>query len=438
MDATVFRLSLTEARGLRPGSPVNQKYATIIVASKRTVVLPSLAREDDMESERSADEAPRRDVSLVDDFLRQARRRPGAIAVQDGRNRWTYGELLARSVAIARLLDRQPRARHRRALLLAGKTCHSAPAILGTLMAGWTYACVDEGYPLSLVEGACALIRPDLVLVANEAGEFAAEIVRSLTRTLPTVDVASVTEGAYPGMELSTELGLPLGRGADIAYIGFTSGSTGRPKAVAMSHRAFLYSISRHIDDFGFDQRDRVAVQSGFAFDPAVMDLFSALMVGGTAVMVPTGLYQDVLEWRNHLQRHGVTSLMCVPGALEIGLEALRIGEKFAPLRRLVFTGDIVRPHLLRLLQRCLLPRTNIFNAFGLTEAPYILSGRIDPSIAATANGFEIPERDRHVRLDPEPDQSNDIGPVGLVLRTRRAGALFRLCDIRTSVQPSA
>ena len=219
----------------------------------------------------------RTEPSLIDDFLKQARARPQALAVRDAGCAWTYAELLDRCRQVAGFLAGRNAVRRRRALLFAGKSRHSAAGILGTLMAGWSYACIDEGYPPALVEKACRTIGPDLVLIANEGGEFAPEAVRRITDEYPHHDLPDLCRDGGDASGGAPIESLTPGRGEDIAYFGFTSGSTGTPKVIAMSHRGFHDSVRRHVADFGFGPLDRVGVQSCFAFDPAVMDLLSAV-----------------------------------------------------------------------------------------------------------------------------------------------------------------
>ena len=370
-----------------------------------------------MTTARPSKSAERAGPSLIDDFLRQARERPRALAVRDAGCAWSYEELLDRCRQVAGFLAGRNAVR-RRAVLFAGKSCHAAAGILGTLMAGWSYACVDEGYPPALVEKACHTIGPDLVLIANEGGEFASEAIRCVTDTYPHYDLPDLCRigpgaGAPDGLPVES---LTPGRGEDIAYFGFTSGSTGTPKVIAMSHRGFHDSVRRHVADFGFGPLDRVGVQSCFAFDPAVMDLLSAVWTGGTAVMVPSELYRDGEAWSAYLQRHHVTSLHCVPGALELAFEGLEVGRVLAPLRRLILTGDTVQPYLLRILARRLPEDTRIYNAYGLSEAPYILTGEIDVHDPSSANRFARPVSAPHVRFDRDAGAGNGQVPAALRL----------------------
>lgn len=356
-------------------------------------------------------------LNLVSPVLETAQRHPAKTAVEDRADRWTYGQLLAKAHGVAAHLEARGAGPGDRVALVAGKDRHAAAAVLGCWLARVSIACLDESWPADLVVGALERTAPAYALIADGFGDFPPACVDAVRTRLPWSDVRHL-------LELAGEPVVAAGaHGGDTAYLGLTSGSTGRPKVVAMSHAAFADSMTRHIADFGFDATDRVAVQSGFTFDPALMDLLSALWCGGTAVMIPTHAYWAGADWREALVRHRVTSLMCVPGALEIGLESLPLGTAFAPLRRIVLTGDTVRPALLRLAGRRLTPGTALYNALGLTECPYLLGGAVDPDDVRSANRFTWTAGPESVRLIPQGGSDNAVQ----VYRLHAGGPV--LCD---------
>ena len=76
-----------------------------------------------------------------------------------------------------------------------------------------------------------------------------------------------------------------------------------------------------------------------------------------------------------------------------------------------------MRPHLLRLLARRLPESTRVHNAYGLSEAPYILTGDIDVRDSSSANRFAWPDPARHIRFDRDPNAGDGQTPVALRLR---------------------
>lgn len=319
---------------------------------------------------------------------------PNVEAVEDIAGRWTYRTLMQRTSGVAaHLLERSVRPGDR-VVILAGKDRHVVAALLGCWAVRATVVLPDETWSIELLVSVIERTAPTHALVADSFDEFSSEAVAVVRSMVSTSDVAAIPAAPMEACEW------PEGRADDLAFLGFTSGTTGRPKIIAMSHGAYADSLHRHIADFGFDRYDRVAVHSVFAFDPALVDVLSALWCGGAAILTSSGSFWEGREWRDLLVRRRVTSLQCVPSALEIGLEGLPHGEAFAPLRRLILTGDRVSSRLMRLAAACLADGTEVYNAYGLTECPYVAGGRIVPSNHATASRFEWTRDD--VRFVPD------------------------------------
>ncbi|WP_460625045.1 amino acid adenylation domain-containing protein, partial [Kitasatospora kifunensis] len=91
------------------------------------------------------------------------------------------------------------------------------------------------------------------------------------------------------------------------AYVVFTSGSTGTPKGVIVAQGA-LARHSRLIGErYQLTAADRVLLFSQPSFDVAAEEVFATLAAGATVVVHPPGRTDTIEEFRDLLEREGVT-----------------------------------------------------------------------------------------------------------------------------------
>lgn len=72
----------------------------------------------------------------------------------------------------------------------------------------------------------------------------------------------------------------------DIAYTIFTSGSTGVPKGAIVQHQGMINHIFAKVNDFSITQDDVIAQTASQTFDVHVWQFMTALMVGGSTVIL--------------------------------------------------------------------------------------------------------------------------------------------------------
>lgn len=155
--------------------------------------------------------------------------------------------------------------------------------------------------------------------------------------------------------------------GEDLAAILYTSGSTGRPKGVMISHRNLLAGtrIVRSYLHIGPD--DRILSILPFSFDYGLNQLLTAIEQRAELVLFDFKMGDEIVR---ALARHEITGLAGVP---TIWALLTRAAPSLArtPLPRLRYitnSGGAVPTSTVKQL-RTLLPNTNIYLMYGLTEA---------------------------------------------------------------------
>jgi len=127
------------------------------------------------------------------------------------------------------------------------------------------------------------------------------------------VDNKSVTKIPFDKFQKSTKKVPAASIDAEnIAYVMYTSGTTGTPKGVVLPHR----SVIRLLVDADWVElgADTVTLHSSaFAFDTSIIDIFGALLNGGTVVVPPEGMLAlSVLA--DEIKENGVNTLWLTAG----------------------------------------------------------------------------------------------------------------------------
>jgi amino acid adenylation domain-containing protein len=278
------------------------------------------------------------DVPLHVLFERQARRSPDAVAVISGGASTTYAELDLQAGRVARhLRDSGVRPGAMVAVHVA-RDRGLVAGLLGVLKAGAGYTLLDPELPAG---------RRDQAL--DDCG---ARVV--LTRQ--SIEAAMADPSPVGGFA-------EVGAGA-VACVMFTSGSTGRPKGVAASHRALAGTYLGQ--DYALFGPGEVWLQcSPVSWDAFGLELFGALLFGGTCVLHP-GQRPDPETMAKLVADHGVTQLQLSASLFNFLVD--EFPHIFASLK-VVFTGGerASVAHVARVKQR--FPELRVVNGYGPVES---------------------------------------------------------------------
>lgn len=299
-----------------------------------TMQLPDWQRECIEQSNRTA--YPEREHLLHTEVLKQITENPWRLAIADGEQEWSGGELYRASQAIcAALLDRGVKKGDRVAILLPKSRWQTA-SCLGILSIGATYVPADieqgENRLASILKGSGAVLA-----ISDRENEG------KLPAAFPTLLIENVRAGekdAGDGPELLA-LAEEISPG-DTAYIIYTSGSAGEPKGVAMAHEAAVNTIEAVNRLFGVTEKDSVLQISQLNFDLSVYDLFGVLGAGG-ALVIPAGKdYRNPAKWVQLMNQYGVTLWNSVPALLQLLLiyKQYNSSAKIGELKRIFLSGD--------------------------------------------------------------------------------------------------
>lgn len=360
------------------------------------VLLPS-ERERLISEWNQTDAAYPSDKCLQELFEARVEEHPTAVAVVGGDRALTYAELNERANRLARCLIERGVCPGDRVALALPRSVDLVVAQIATVKCGAAYVPLDESAP----PGRYAFLIEDsgakLVLTMDEAsgvyGDAAPLLVQMQALPLEA-GVAGDTR-----LPLSSELP---------AYVMYTSGSTGQPKGVEVPHRA----VTRLLLNNGyatFDATSRVAFIANPAFDPSTLEVWAALLCGGTIVVIDRDTVRAPERLRSVLLEQRVTVLNLTSGMYNQYAEAL--GSALAQLDYLLVGGDVVDPRMVARVLRDTPPRHFVYT-YGPTETTLFATAwevrQVERDMGALAIGRPIANTRVYVL-----DEAGRLAPIG-------------------------
>src|SRR6185295_17316039 len=80
----------------------------------------------------------------------------------------------------------------------------------------------------------------------------------------------------------------------NLAYVIYTSGSTGKAKGVMVPHSGVFNTLSWRIATYSLSGADRILQNIPFTFDPAVWQIFGALLSGASLILPRPGGHKEI------------------------------------------------------------------------------------------------------------------------------------------------
>ncbi|KNB54103.1 amino acid adenylation domain-containing protein [Streptomyces caatingaensis] len=301
-----------------------------------------------------------RDRRLPELFAERAAERPEAPAARHRGRTLTYGQLDARSDALAaRLLDRGVEPGDLVGVC-GGRSLEALVALLGILKAGCAYVPLDADLPPARLRAMAedAGLRAAVTLPGSERP------VRGLRVSIALDDTAAAPAAPRP----------VTGSATDRAYVVFTSGTTGRPKPVAIPHRGVVRLVLSEPELPPPGPGDRILHAYGLSSDASTIEIWGALLTGACLVLADREELLSPTALEKLLREEDVTVAYLTTSVFH--LVARTRPEALSGLRFVSAGGEAMDPRLANaVLAAC--PDTTVVNFYGPTENAVVSTAHV-------------------------------------------------------------
>lgn len=242
-------------------------------------------------------------VNLLHEFFhRSVDRWPEVVAIdvppglgRPERQTLTYGALARQSGGVAAVLRPLVVAESVVAILAGRDSALLYSGQLATLECGAAFTCLDLSMPDEQIRNILADAGAVAVL-ADAAG--CRRLAHGFPGLPPIIDLSTIVVSRPPAAAASRPSQWLTPR--SLAYLIYTSGTSGRPKGVMIEHHSVANLVSGDIAEFGLAPGDRVAQSSSAAYDSSIEEIWLALAVGATLVVMDdqtARLGPDLVPW---------------------------------------------------------------------------------------------------------------------------------------------
>lgn len=145
----------------------------------------------------------------------------------------------------------------------------------------------------------------------------------------------------------------------NLAYVLYTSGSTGTPKGVLVEHKSVMNLIQAYQLESGL----RSSLTTNFIFDVSVLEVFSALLSGGTLFIPTIEQVMDPASFADFIEKNAIEHTYVHPMLLTEVSDALN--QKRSTLKRILTGVQSIQPEAVRwYIQNGI----EVYNGYGPTE----------------------------------------------------------------------
>lgn len=307
------------------------------------------------------------------DFDAQARRTPQAVALHDGGQTVTYGELQSRSIRLAGALQQAGIGPGAFVGLHLDRSIDYYAVVLALLRSGAAAVPLPPTYPRARIEEILGHARLEAV-------------IDSPVTPLAPLDGLFIL--GLPGLE--ERGGERIHPDADdparAAFVLCSSGSTGKPKMIVRSHRSFYHRLEWTWRRHPFDAGDRCVQKSAMTTTHSLYEILEPMLRGVPVWILSDEQARDLAGFWDTVNALGITRLLVVPSALQVALEFP--GFAAPSVRVLVLMGEYVHSRLAGRAIESFPAHTYLCSIYGSTEASSTLLCDLRESYRA---GEELP-----------------------------------------------
>jgi nonribosomal peptide synthetase DhbF len=286
---------------------------------------------------------------MPEDFERQARATPWAVAAVSEQQSVTYRQLDEKANRIAHALRTRGAEPERIIGVCMPRGIDMLAALLGVIKSGAAYLPLDPDLPVARLKAMTSDAAPLLVLAAAETAAAVAPH-----------PVMLMDEASFAGFPAEPPA---IVRSPDSpVYVIYTSGSTGKPKGVVLTRVNLANFLGAMAKNIPLDASDRMLAVTTISFDIAALELYLPLLAGARVILAPRALRQHPAALARLIAVSGATIMQATPSLWDTltGIEA----EALRSMR--ILTGGEALPE--GLASQLLAIGAEVINLYGPTE----------------------------------------------------------------------
>lgn len=292
-------------------------------------------------------------------FEQIAEQNPDLVAVEEGRNAFTYTHLKSRILNLANKIENTlTMVPNDIIAIFLPRSEELITSLLSALKAGATILPVDINLPISRVEYLLSNSKCKAV-VTNAAGS---NYLKNLSIPLISTDE----------IDLDAEIACANTNkviGGTRAYVIYTSGTTGEPKGVEIDHYSLINYVDWAIREYlPKDRKCAFPFFTSISFDLTLTSIFVPLLSGNKIVVYDENLGASVLS--AVFKGNDVDVIKLTPSHLRLAINNdLIVPESFSSEVTLIVGGEMLDFELAKQVSEKFNQRVRIFNEYGPTEA---------------------------------------------------------------------
>ncbi|MEL7357855.1 MAG: amino acid adenylation domain-containing protein [Cyanobacteria bacterium J06560_6] len=303
----------------------------------------------------------------------QAAQSPNAIALTFADQSLTYAQLNQQANRLAHVLRSHNITPGSRVAICQHRSLDLIVSILAVLKSGAAYVPLDPTYPTERLTYCLQDTQPQLLLTQHSITSIG-------NHSVPVLYIEDLAEEHNGNTQPMADLN-NLAQPEDLAYIIYTSGSTGQPKGVMVTHRNLMHSTTARFTLYE-QPAARFLLLSSVAFDSSIAGIFWSLAQGGTLVLAPKRIEQDLQQLADLIAQRQITHTLCVPTLYTLLLNAAN-PQTIESLQTVIVAGEACPISLVRQHYQAL-PNTLLYNEYGPTEGSVWCSAYQIPSDLTT------------------------------------------------------
>jgi amino acid adenylation domain-containing protein len=297
-------------------------------------------------------------------------------AIVDGKNILTYRELLELSLLLARQLSGTVAEGQTICHVALGNCAGQIISLLASMRARLVYCPLNTDEPLQIIQH--KIIRnalPALFIATSEE----IEMLRNLNLIQTGDKIVLFTDfihwvwvdDSLNETSISITENLPDPEPSQPAYLVFTSGSTGKPKGILGRSDSLTQFIAWEKEQLSVQRPVSTAWITRFTFDASFRDIFLPLLTGGTVMIAPKEIQENMILLATWLEVKRPDILHLVPSVFKaLTSELDRSDKNWQPSAILLAGEKIYTKDAERWLK--LFPDTDLYNLYGASETTMI------------------------------------------------------------------